>query len=226
MWSVILAAGFGSRLNRKHRELPKPLISVGGTTFLDRLYRQLKPISEGIVVVGGHGFEYLRRWAEDKDVILVFNRDYSSTQNSLSAVLGLSKVPGEEEAILTDGDLWIDDDAIDMLMNTGGSAVLVSSGADEEAMKAEVKNGRVLRMSKALQSDYETAGIQRLSPELIHHMLKIYNPTDHSQLYYEEVISPLLKRHHMAAVEVPREKWIEVDTEEDLGQLVRRLTRR
>lgn len=223
MWSVILAAGFGSRLNRKQRDIPKPLIPVGKTTFLDRLYRQLKPVSDGIVIVGGHGFQHLKKWAEDKDVILVLNRDYMHTQNSLSAVLGLTRIPPGEDAILTDGDLWIEDDVLSLLINAKGSAVLVSSGADEEAMKAEIRNGRVLRMSKMLNSDYETTGIQRLSSKLIEQMIKAYNPRIHAQLYYEEVISPLLGRHHMAAVEVPREKWIEVDTEEDLRQLMRRL---
>ncbi len=223
MWSVILAAGLGSRLNRKQKDIPKPLTPVGKTTFLDRLYRQLRPVSDGIVVVGGHGFQHLQRWAEDKDVILVFNRDYLHTQNSLSAVLGLTHIPPGEDAILADGDLWIEDDVLNLLINVRGSAVLVSTGADEEAMKVEIKNGRVLRMSKALESDYETTGIQRLSSKLIKQVIKAYNPRIHSQLYYEEVISPLLGRYHMVAVEVPREKWIEVDTEEDLMQLIRRL---
>jgi choline kinase len=60
--TVILAAGFGSRLSAERGDLPKPLVRVAGRTLLDHALAQAVAagVEEAIVVTGNAG-ELIRR---------------------------------------------------------------------------------------------------------------------------------------------------------------------
>jgi len=69
--AIILAAGLSRRMERF-----KPLLSVGGKTFIDHLISTfLSNDTEVYVVVGYHG-EELREATKDRNVVIVDNPDY------------------------------------------------------------------------------------------------------------------------------------------------------
>jgi len=218
MWAVILAAGLGTRLEREETHLPKPLVSIGNETFLDRLYRQLTPMVERIVVVGGHGFTYLQQWAKDKDnVETIMNPEYKDTGNSLSALLGLMIVPEKTDVILTDGDVVIAEEYIKKLAQTDGSAFLVSrTELDSEAMKASIEDGCIKALGKQIDGEGETTGMQRLSYRMVEEYIWHYDREKHIDGYYEDVLTELLDKECVKPIWVEKTQWIEIDTLEDM----------
>ncbi len=218
MWSVILAAGMGIRLQREETDKPKPLLSVGDETFLDRLYKMLNVFSEKIVVVGGHGYHYLEQWANDKEnVITVFNPEYKDTGNSLSALLGLMLVPEKQSVILTDGDVLIKYQYLEILAKENGSAFLVSkTELDSEAMKAHIEDGCIVDLGKAIVGEAETIGMQKLSAKMVESYIWHFDRERHIDGYYEDVIRELLKKECIKPIWVKETDWAEVDTLEDL----------
>ncbi len=217
MWAVILSAGMGTRLEREERHLPKPLVKVGDETFLDRLMRQLSPYVDNIVIVGGHGYKYLTQWAEGKDVITIINPEYENTGNSLSALLGLMMVPEGEDALLTDGDVIINDIYVERLATYGGSAFLVSkTELDDEAMKAHIEDGCIRRLGKGISGEAETVGMQKLSSSMVNTYIWHYDRERHIDGYYEDVLAEMLNKECVKPLWVEKTDWTEIDTKEDI----------
>jgi choline kinase len=69
--TVILAAGFGSRLSADDRNLPKPLVRVAGRTLLDHALAQAEAagVAEAIIVTGNAG-DQVRRHLDDVETPL------------------------------------------------------------------------------------------------------------------------------------------------------------
>ncbi len=217
MWAVILAAGMGTRLQREERHLPKPLVNIGNETFLDRLTRQLSPYVDNIVIVGGHGYEYLTQWAEGKDIVTIMNPEYENTGNSLSALLGLMMVPEGEDVILTDGDVIIKDIYVEKLAAWGGSAFLVSkTELDEEAMKAHTEGGCIRMLGKGISGEAETVGMQKLSSSMVNAYIWHYDRERHIDGYYEDVLAEMLDKECVKPLWVEKTDWTEIDTTEDI----------
>ncbi|NOZ91814.1 NTP transferase domain-containing protein [bacterium 3DAC] len=218
MWTVILAAGLGTRLEREDTDKPKPLVSIGNETFLDRLYRMLKPYTDMFVIVGGHGYHYVESWAEDKDdVMTIQNPEYADTGNSLSALLGLMVVPEKQDVILTDGDVVIKKEYVEKLAGIGGSAFLVSkTELDEEAMKAKIEDGCIVRLGKGINGDGETVGMQKLSAKMVDNYIWHFDREKHIMGYYEDVLTEILTKECVKPIWVEKIHWAEIDTREDL----------
>ena len=62
MKAVILAAGRGKRMGRLTNTKPKPLLRVGGKTFLDHIFDALPPVVESVVVVVGYKGNLIRAY--------------------------------------------------------------------------------------------------------------------------------------------------------------------
>ena len=66
MKSIIIAAGYATRLYPLTENMPKPLLEVGGTTILDRLMRDVDAIhgiDEHIIVSNHKFYEQFVTWS-------------------------------------------------------------------------------------------------------------------------------------------------------------------
>jgi NDP-sugar pyrophosphorylase family protein len=66
MKAVILAAGKGKRMGTLTEEKPKPLLLVGGKTFLERIISTLPPEIDEVIVVVGYKGEQIRAFLDEK----------------------------------------------------------------------------------------------------------------------------------------------------------------
>lgn len=107
MQTVILLAGYGSRLNRA--DLPhKSLLAFDGQTLLSRHLACLEELRvEKAILVLGHNKnlmkEYIRKLGLQMDVEFVDNDLYATTGNTLSLVIGLRRSRGD--VLIMDGDV-------------------------------------------------------------------------------------------------------------------------
>jgi glucose-1-phosphate thymidylyltransferase len=92
MQSLILAAGYATRLYPLTKNFPKPLLEIGGITILDRLIADLDKI-EGItkhIVVTNHTFySHFEQWKNHSDYkkgIVIIDDQTTNNETRLGAV--------------------------------------------------------------------------------------------------------------------------------------------
>ena len=104
--AVIMAAGRGSRLDPLTRTVPKPLLPVRGSTFLERAIAVLHEsgIEEIHIVVGYLAMAFAPIAARDRRVHLIENPYHSSCNNISSLYVARAHL---EDAVILDGDQWI-----------------------------------------------------------------------------------------------------------------------
>lgn len=103
--AIILAAGFGMRMVPINLSTPKALLEVNGERLIDRIIEQLQAvgINDITVVVGfmKDSFEYLI----DEGVDLVYNPDYTSSNNLHSLALVADRI---QNTYIIPCDIWCD----------------------------------------------------------------------------------------------------------------------
>ena len=122
MVTIILAAGYGTRLYPLTLDKPKALLEVGGKTILDRLVRKIelvKECKEIIIVTNEKFYRNFESWAETQDhprdgrlstpgAVEVINDGTKSNETRIGAIgdinLILQKKSVEEDVLITGSD--------------------------------------------------------------------------------------------------------------------------
>lgn len=86
--AVVLAAGKSTRMGTF-----KPLLTIGRKSMIERIIEQMKAAgADPVVVVTGYKREVLEKHLENRDVILVHNKDYGANQMLDSLLIGLEAI--------------------------------------------------------------------------------------------------------------------------------------
>ncbi|GGH30699.1 nucleotidyltransferase family protein [Sphingobacterium alkalisoli] len=92
MKTIILAAGYATRLYPLTKNFPKPLLEVGGKTILDRLIEsvdEIEEVDQHIVVTNATFYSHFEDWkakSSYKKEIVILNDGTTSNDNRLGAV--------------------------------------------------------------------------------------------------------------------------------------------
>ena len=158
MEAVILAAGMGTRLGSL---IPKPLTSlVDEKTILDYQIEKLikKPQINNIYLVVGYKKEIIME--KFPDLLFVYNNAYARTNTAKSLLAALNKI--EDDVIWMNGDVFFDEEILDLLLDSKNSACLVDQkkcGAEEIKYKLN-GDGLIQQLSKSVQNaEGEALGI-------------------------------------------------------------------
>ncbi|MBI4905052.1 MAG: NTP transferase domain-containing protein [Acidobacteria bacterium] len=103
--AVILAAGKGTRMGDLTRDIPKPMLPVGGKPILEHVLDRLRAagVGEILLVVGYYGDEIRRHFA-DYPLPIVFKEQ--KVVNGTGAAAGLARdFAGRDPFLLTFGDI-------------------------------------------------------------------------------------------------------------------------
>lgn len=114
MKSLILAAGYATRLYPLTKNFPKPLLEVGGKTILDRLIDsvdKIADISQHIVVSNATFYEKFENWKEKSSYqkeIIVLNDGTITNESRLGAVkdilFAIEQLDIQEDLLVLAGD--------------------------------------------------------------------------------------------------------------------------
>jgi len=216
---LILAAGIGSRLGAG---IPKILVEVSGKSILCRHVDSLTQAGialEEITVVTGYRSDDITESCRTLGLKAVYNPRWNTpgTFSSFAAI-----PPSDSSLLIIHGDLvWEAGLALGTLKSCGDIVVPVDprNRTDEEAMKAEVRGSRLLRLSKSLpvsRSAGESMGMFFVSHHRILHRLSECLSDDPSANFDDAV--------NLAAGSLRTKAWItdqfvweEVDTPLDLA---------
>ena len=116
MKTIILAAGYATRLYPLTENFPKPLLTVGGKPILDWLIEDIhtSALVDGYIVVSNHRFaDIFRRWADGHALpITVVDDGTDTNQTRLGAVrdirYALEKTGVRDDVLVIAGDNVLD----------------------------------------------------------------------------------------------------------------------
>lgn len=160
MKAVILAAGRGTRIRSTHGERPKCLISHEGEAILDHQISGL--LSAGVreigIVVGYESEQILNHMCERYARNLMrfqflFNPRFAETNNIYSLWVARTWLNGSP-FIALNADVLCDPEILCPAVTTSAPiSMIVDPEWRDETMKVIIRNGRVVRMSKAISRD-------------------------------------------------------------------------
>ena len=241
MKALILAAGFGKRLQPVTNTIPKSMIEVNGTPLLVNALNNLASLGiTDIGIVVGHMAGYIREhigneWNGAK-VSYYENARYLETNNIVSLYNAASFC--DDDMLMLECDIFYHREMLEKLIaGKGDCSVLVSP------FNPETMDGSVVRVDgdKAIELvlgkwqgegfDYtntrKTVNMYRFTKDFVGKympLIKWYVENMGENSYYEKVLGSLmyLRECDFRVVEVPEEMWCEIDDAEDLARAVKK----
>lgn len=237
MQAVVLAAGYGRRMGRRSESQHKALLSIAGTTILERIMEGLRAIevSHVTVVVGyrGHDIEsFLTSRYRDMNLQFVRNERFPETNNIVSLSLALDGLAYEEDVVLIECDLLFEPSLLTRLVGhpaanvalvdryrpgMDGTVVSLSGGIVTGVYPPDQQNADFNYSDK-----FKTLNIYRFHRDFcrdrLRPLLNCYANLDPT-CYYEVVLSMLanLPQYQIAAELVGEERWVEIDDPNDFA---------
>ena len=192
MKTLILAAGYATRLYPLTKNFPKPLLEVGGTTILDRLIERLddiESVDQHIVVTNATFHQHFEDWkakSNYKKEIVILNDGTTSNDNRLGAVkdilFAIEQLAIQEDLLVLAGDNVVTfsfADFVKYAQEKGTSCI----SCHEEPSKAALQKTGVLEADEDMR-----ARVLHEKPE---------NPPSHWAVppfyYYKSSDLPLIK---------------------------------
>jgi len=195
MKAVILAAGMGTRLGTL---IPKPLTSLKDEkTILDHQIDVLRGAVGiyNIVVIVGYKKELIME--KVPDVTFVYNNAYSQNNTGKSLLTALRTL--DEDVIWTNGDVFFDRAAIDLLKDVEHSSMLVNAEkcSDEEIKYTLDSSGNIVALSKEnAQGEGEAVGVNLIKKaDLANFVTEL--ETLGKQEYFEKAMENIVQRGGM-----------------------------
>jgi L-glutamine-phosphate cytidylyltransferase len=227
MKAVILAAGVGSRLAPLTNDRPKALVPVLGKSMLERQLEWLERVGIAggdVVIVGGYRIEQLAHAAPG--CTIVANGKYDSWGNFYS-VLTAEPHLRDQNFLQLDGDVILDDKILPRMVAASGDASLAvdtSANLDDDAMKVELREGRVHAIDKKLDATRcagEYIGVTKISSRAsraVFRELAALRDEGITHEYYEHAFHRLCQRGELAleVVRVDDCQVLEIDDHADL----------
>ena len=234
--AIILAAGWGSRLQPLTAGIPKCLVEVGGEPLLVRALNALvsQGVAEAIIVIGYNGHAIRERIGScfaGVEIRYVEAPDYETTNNIRSLWDARSYL--DQDILLIEADVVFDASFIAAMLDEAGSSAAVAPY--ESALSGTVvrrdEKGRVT--SFILGADqgpgFDTAGtfktvnIYLLREELLRQQvlprLNSAIEAGHVDRYYESLFRDCVADgsiSDLAAVDATGSRWYEIDDHRDL----------
>ena len=239
--ALILAAGYGKRLQPITNEIPKSMVKVNGTPLLENALNNLAAIGiETVGIVVGHMAEYIKEhigpeW-NGMTVKYYENPRYLETNNIVSLYKALDFC--NDDMLMLECDIYYHKEMLLELMNgLGECSVLVSpfnpDTMDGSVVRVDEDKVRELILGKWQEAGFDysdtrkTVNMYRFSASFVKKyaaLIKWYVENMGEQSYYEKALGSMiyLRECDVRIVEVPEDMWCEIDDKDDLERAKQR----
>lgn len=232
---VILAAGFGSRLNGTVDETGlKPLTPVAGVPLIFRVMRSLaKAGCTRIIIVLGHGYKEIKQMIQERydgplEVIYAYNEKYE-LKNGVSALAASKYI--EDEFVLTMADHILEDSLMLKAEKhsppKNGATLLVDFKVDtifdmDDATKVLAKENKLLSIGKQIDNyNCIDTGVFLGTKGLLKALEDRYQQTGNVSL--SEGVQELARQEKMEVLDIENSFWQDVDTPEMMAYAEKKL---
>jgi len=225
--TVILAAGFGSRLSASRGEVPKPLVQVAGRALIDHALAQAEAagVTEAVIVTGNTASlieAHLAGLETSITITPVYNPRFHEP-NGVSLLAAAPHITGAFYLQMAD-HLFVQP-VLRQLDDAGAAPescmrLLVDYqpvNLDEaDATKVRVQDGRITHIGKDIYPyDAVDTGCFRLDPRVFEALEEVARTEPPSVTLG---IRRLIARGQFAAVPITGVRWMDVDTPEDYAK--------
>lgn len=226
---VILAAGKGKRLLPLTETIPKTLLEINGKTILEISIDTLLECGiKNIFIVAGYCANKTKEVVDkyknkDTNIQVIDNKEYETTDNMYSAMLGLEKCIGENVMIMN-GDTIVKKEVLQKLLNSEFSNMLIEMNPDvEDGQKVFIKDNIIKMIDKVVPNAHGTAvNLVKLSKEdakiYFEHMKSIIKRSDRKKYWWEQAINEILDKINIKSIEIKKDSWLEIDNHKDLEE--------
>lgn len=226
MQAVILAAGLGSRLKDKTKNMPKGFLELNSIPIVEWSICKLIGIGIDKIIIGtGHCKEYYEDLAVKYPVIeTVYNPEFANTGSMATLAICAKKIT--DDFLLLESDLIYDSIGLFTLINDTYSNVVLASGetkSGDEVYISTIENNILKEVSKnkaELSCVYgELVGITKLTVKYLNAMLEYAEKNNNNpKLDYETVIARVSKEENPVYVrKIEYYTWCEIDDENHLS---------
>jgi choline kinase len=235
MKAIILSAGQGSRLLPLTLDRPKCLLPIGPYTLLEWQVRAIAAagIAEIAVVIGFQAEMMEAELARLAGIARlpikpIFNPFYKVADNTGSCWLARQEMAGD--FLLVNGDTLFERALLAKVLGSPANPITVTvdrkPAYDEDDMKVQEKDGRLLAIGKKLPLDTvnaESIGMllfRGAGPQMFREAVEATMRTpDGAKIWYLQVIHALAQRQAIATTDIAGLQWGEVDFPPDLDSV-------
>ncbi len=229
--AVILAAGLGSRLKDRTKDIPKGFLEIGGKPIIEQSIRKLIESGiENIFIGTGYLFKKYEEFARNFYLISCkYNPDYENS-GSLCTLYNMRDII-KDDFLLLESDLLYDKLGLKVLLNDFQKDVILASGftmsKDEVYIEANEKGQltQVSKMKDKLKNVYgELVGISKISYSTFIELCS-YSEEEleiNKKMDYEAAIAKISSLHIKNKAEpfyikkIDDYSWCEIDDENHL----------
>ena len=242
MRAIILAAGYGLRLNQHTKDIPKALLDLNGKSILERQISLLREygVNEIFVVTG-----YKREKYVLKDVEYIFNPRYSETEQLASMMVARTKI--FDDVLVIFGDILFDSQILQQILASNDDIAMAIDLNWEKSYNDGLCNSHpldepvLINQKKVLRISYkqtdtmienqtvgEFLGVIKLSANGSRTIIKKYEELEKSHVgrfhdansLEKAKLADILQELIDSKIEISfiavNGKWCEIDTPKDL----------
>jgi L-glutamine-phosphate cytidylyltransferase len=230
MKAIILAAGRGTRISRQIGGKPKCTVPLNdGKTLIQYTISLLR--SKGVndfALVTGYRGEEIRELLSDMPIRYYENPFYDITNSIASLWFSREELVGTGRFIIMNGDVFLSEEAIDLILREERSPVLFYDVTRKENAdyKFFCEGDRIIKYGKQLSLE-ETSGEyvgcasfdQSFLEEFGIRLDELISKQQHS-LWWEDILYSMTKDRPVIAKDIEGAFWAEVDYIEDYQRIM------
>ncbi len=235
--ALILAAGYGKRLQPITNKIPKSMVEVNGTPLLVNALNNLSDLGiEEVGIVVGHMAEYIKNhigynW-KGMSINYYENARYLETNNIVS--LYQARDFCDDDMLMLECDIYYHKEMLMELSKGEGECSVLVSPFNPETMDGSVVRVDKDRVTELILGKWQeegfdysntrkTVNMYRFSQSFVKKymaLIKWYVEYMGEQSYYEKALGSMiyLRESDVRIVEVPEEMWCEIDDKDDLAR--------
>jgi choline kinase len=226
---LIMAAGVGSRISRHLHGQPKCCVDVGGKPLIRNTFEQLnkKGLHE-IAIVTGYQERYIQEALEGFQFARYFNPFYRVTNSISSVWFARDFLIGEEDIMIMNGDVFMEDAIIDLVLHEQRSPVMLcdSSKIEDADYRFYWEGDLLKKYGKELNNEETTGeyvGIGKLNARdksIFRQRVIDYVAKEDYSCWWEDVIYRAINEGKNVYVNnISGHFWAEVDYIEDYERI-------